>query len=342
MGSHEESISLGPWGGEGGESWNHEVEGKIKHIIITHGDVIDSISFKDDGEGSTWSQKFGGDGGHSTKIVLDYPDEYLVEISGHYGTFLWGRWETLVRSLTFQTNLCKYGPYGSQSGTHFSFPMKNGVITGFHGRAGKFLNSIGVYAKSRNSFLRSHLPSVKVRDCPATGENSDDNKVIDFAINEEGPREVGPWGGEGGCSWDDGVFSGIKQIFVWRDESVLHSIQIEYDHNGQSVLSPTHGGSEGELTHRIQLNFPEEYLMYITGFYGPVHDSPFLAITSLTFYTNKGKYGPLGDEIGIFFHFKNRKRQGRRTSWKEWQVSGRHWSPYGLQLNLSFLSFLAL
>ncbi|PIA42885.1 hypothetical protein AQUCO_02000380v1 [Aquilegia coerulea] len=42
--------------------------------------------------------------------------------------------------------------------------------------------------------------------------------------------------------------------------------------------------------------------MKVTGFYGPVEENGGLdALRSLSFYTNKGKYGPFGDEIGTYF-----------------------------------------
>ena len=43
-------------------------------------------------------------------------------------------------------------------------------------------------------------------------------------------------------------------------------------------------------------------MVRIAGFYGPVKGSDnFKALRSITFYTNKAKYGPFGDEIGHAF-----------------------------------------
>lgn len=63
-------------------------------------------------------------------------------------------------------------------------------------------------------------------------------------MKEPALGETGPWGGDGGRPWDDGVFSGIKQIYLTRKEAIC-SIQIEYDRNGQSVWSIKHGGDGG-------------------------------------------------------------------------------------------------
>lgn len=39
----------------------------------------------------------------------------------------------------------------------------------------------------------------------------------------------------------------------------------------------------------------------IMGFYGAVDGSSTEIVRSLSFYTNKGRYGPFGREIGMFF-----------------------------------------
>lgn len=54
-----------------------------------------------------------------------------------------------IGSLEISTNLAKYGPFASTSGSRgFEFSMKDGVIIGFHGHHGVYLNSIGVYFKT--------------------------------------------------------------------------------------------------------------------------------------------------------------------------------------------------
>lgn len=70
-------------------------------------------------------------------------------------------------------------------------------------------------------------------------------------VKEPTPSGPGPWGGQGGKPWDDGVYSGIKQIFVTRGNDAISSLQVEYDRNGQSVWSVKHGGNNGVFTHRV-------------------------------------------------------------------------------------------
>lgn len=76
------------------------------------------------------------------------------------------------------------------------------------------------------------------------------SQVACGVMKEPAPFGSGPWGGDGGRPWDDGVYSGIKQIFVTRAEAI-QAIQIEYDRNGQSVWSAKHGGNGGTHTHRV-------------------------------------------------------------------------------------------
>lgn len=68
-------------------------------------------------------------------------DEELKEISGTVGMF--GNL-TVVTSLAFKTTQNTYSGYGTYDGTDFSVPVTEGKISGFHGRFGDLLDSIGV------------------------------------------------------------------------------------------------------------------------------------------------------------------------------------------------------
>lgn len=50
---------------------------------------------------------------------------------------------TIVASLTIQTNLKRYGPFGEEEGTPFTSDEGSRVI-GFHGKAGYILGCLGV------------------------------------------------------------------------------------------------------------------------------------------------------------------------------------------------------
>lgn len=60
------------------------------------------------------------------------------------------------------------------------------------------------------------------------------------------------------------------------------------------------------VVHFLQIifDFPSEVLTHIVGSYGPLMYMGPSVIRSLTFYTNKGKYGPFGEEQGTSFATK--------------------------------------
>ncbi|KAM3749713.1 hypothetical protein ACB098_05G208100 [Castanea mollissima] len=269
----EEFLTVGLWGGEGGGRWSFVVvnlymvnNGGIIGMEIVHLNGIASITFKCGDEYGVLqhSRKFGGtgEGWKTDKISLNWPEEYLTSISGTVAD-LWQH--IMIRSLSFKTN----------KGTD----TEGGVIVGFHGRSGTLLDAIGAYVKipqKKGNTLKMALPV---------------------------PRGPGPWGGHGGMEWDDGVFPAICELHLYVGDSVIHAIRVSYQcKDRESVLSPKHGGEGSEPIDPIKLEVSKEFLIRIAGFYGPVERSDsFKALRSITFYTNKAKYGPYGDEIGQAF-----------------------------------------
>ncbi|KAK1582589.1 hypothetical protein Q3G72_016571 [Acer saccharum] len=144
------TVKLGPLGGgTGGGGWdfNPGPHSSITEIEIVHGVVVDSIYIKSVNRKtgrSEFSGKHGGNGGGSTLISITEPDEYITSISGTTRTF---NGHLVVESLTFNTNKTRYGPYGNTTGNGFGIPMENGEIVGFFGRAGDFIDAIGIYVK---------------------------------------------------------------------------------------------------------------------------------------------------------------------------------------------------
>ncbi|WMV48032.1 hypothetical protein MTR67_041417 [Solanum verrucosum] len=140
------AIGVERWGGSGGGHWNYRPKGVVKQIVVKHGLIIDSIMFKSIEENGVMESKtFGGSGGHlTTEINIDSPSEYLTGLSGTYG--LYGPY-LIIKSIKVHTNLSHHGPMGSviDTDTNFSFIMQGGVVVGFHGFSGLFLDAIGLY-----------------------------------------------------------------------------------------------------------------------------------------------------------------------------------------------------
>ncbi|XP_071742626.1 mannose/glucose-specific lectin-like [Rutidosis leptorrhynchoides] len=140
-------VLVGPWGSsEEGENWSFKGEGKISKIIITHGECIDSIGFvsHDEDGNALHSSRFGGFGGDYTEVNLDVDVEELKCISGTIG---WFDSRVVVTSLSFATDVNKFGPFGTENGTHFSLPISKATFAGFYGRASDYVHAIGVYLK---------------------------------------------------------------------------------------------------------------------------------------------------------------------------------------------------
>ena len=164
-------VTAGPWGGTCGARWDDGVNCSVRQLIITHGAVIDSVQIEYDSKGrSVWSEKHGGSGAggaRADKVKLDLPDEHLVSLSGFYGP-LSDSGATVVRSIAVESNRRRYGPFGTQIGTHFTFSMSGGKIVGFYGRAGTHLDSLGVYLKP---FVTVKTPSAQAHMAAVVGGN---------------------------------------------------------------------------------------------------------------------------------------------------------------------------
>ncbi|KAL4650067.1 hypothetical protein ACB092_01G060200 [Castanea dentata] len=305
--SVRQAVSYGPWGGNGGMLFDDGLYTGVREIHVTRSGGLVSIRVCYDLNGQAiWGDKNGGNGGlRLDKITFDYPREFLTNISGYHGSMIL-RGPTVVKSITFYTNKKKYGPFGDEQGVPFSSGSIDGIIVGFHGRKGWFVESIGVHVlegklslprPSYDVFNKTDIRISEVQGLAPCGPG-----VLPAGmVKEPAPYGPGPWGGDGGKPWDDGVFSGVKKIFLTRGEAI-YSIQFEYDRNGQSMWSVKHGANKEGTCHVVQFEYPQETLSCISGYYGSVAgDECKKAIKSLTFYTNRGRYGPYGEETGTYF-----------------------------------------
>nr|P83304.1 RecName: Full=Mannose/glucose-specific lectin [Parkia platycephala]1ZGR_A Chain A, Mannose/glucose-specific lectin [Parkia platycephala]1ZGR_B Chain B, Mannose/glucose-specific lectin [Parkia platycephala]1ZGS_A Chain A, Mannose/glucose-specific lectin [Parkia platycephala]1ZGS_B Chain B, Mannose/glucose-specific lectin [Parkia platycephala] len=262
------TISFGPWGGPAGDdAFNFKVGSWIKDIIIYADAAINSIAFKD-ANGHCYG-KFGGqdpnDIGVEKKVEIDGNLEHLKSISGTYGNY---KGFEVVTSLSFITNVTKHGPFGIASGTSFSIPIEGSLVTGFHGKSGYYLDSIGIYVKPRDV---------------------------------EGSISIGPWGGSGGDPWSYTANEGINQIIIYAGSNIK-SVAFK-DTSG--LDSATFGGVNPKDTgekNTVSINWPSEYLTSISGTYGQYKfKDVFTTITSLSFTTNLATYGPFGKASATSF-----------------------------------------
>ncbi|KNA14259.1 hypothetical protein SOVF_109120 isoform A [Spinacia oleracea] len=119
-------------------------------------------------------------------------------------------------------------------------------------------------------------------------------------MNLEG-KSFGPWGGQRGYRWDDGVYSGVRQVVISSSSVGIHCIQFEYDKNGHAIWSDKHGANSGTRTDQIKLDYPTQFLISISGYYGSITEGGSVIVRSLFLETNRKTYGPFGIEQGAPF-----------------------------------------
>lgn len=66
----------------------------------------------------------------------------------------------------------------------------------------------------------------------------------------EGVVTYGPWGGTGGYVFDDGHFTGIRQINLSRNVGIVW-IRVLYDLDGEAVWGYKHGGAGGFKSEKV-------------------------------------------------------------------------------------------
>ncbi|KAG8055212.1 hypothetical protein GUJ93_ZPchr0001g32479 [Zizania palustris] len=299
-------VRFGPWGGNGGTIFDDGIYTGVRQINLTRGLGISSMKVLYDRNGQAiWGDKRGVSGGaRPDKVVFDFPSEILTHVTGYFGsTMIMG--STVIKSLTFHTTKKSHGPFGDEHGTFFSSCLTEGRIVGFHGRGGWYIDSIGVHvlegkvlSHRADRALTDTSPS-RHSDLLAIAQRELGDEVTYGVVKEPIPVGPGPWGGEGGKPWDDGVYTGVKQIYIVRSD-FIGSIQIEYDRSGQSIWSTRHG-SGGQITHRIKLDYPNEVVTCVCGYYNTCVEEGPRVLRSITVVSSRGKYGPFGDEIGTYF-----------------------------------------
>lgn len=305
-------VSFGPWGADSGATFDDGIYTGVREIHITRSGGLVSIRVCYDQNGKVvWGDKNGGTGGLKfDKIVFDYPFELLTHISGYYESTIF-RGPTIVKSITFHTTKRSYGPFGDQQGFSFSSGT-NGIVVGFHGRKGYFVNSIGVHVLEGTTPLRQPYPDrygMSAMKNDPFDMSAVKNEVV-WAMPRAAIHDIGPWGGEGGQPWDDGVHTGVRKIHLTRSGEAICSIQIEYDRNGQPVWAAQHGAGNEACTHLIKFNYPHEVLTCISGYYDALFgDRRKMVVRALSFQTNRARYGPYGKEIGT--HFSSAKTEGK-------------------------------
>ncbi|CAH8358697.1 unnamed protein product [Eruca vesicaria subsp. sativa] len=203
-------------GGASGAVWDDGAHDNVKKVSVGQGqDGIAAVKF----EYRNGSQVVIG-AERGTPTLLGYEefelasDEYITIVEGTYDKILGSDGLTM---LTFKTNKNKtYGPYGLQGSTRFELKEEGHKITGFHGRAGDTITAIGVYL----------APVGTIPLTPATQTKKLEAK-----------------GGDGGTSWDDGAFDGVKKVSVGQSNDGIGAVKFVYNNGSSEIIGGEHGKS---------------------------------------------------------------------------------------------------
>lgn len=139
----------GPSGGVGGKVFSDgQKEGaRIIKVIVHSGAFIDSIQVVYGYKGKRGKvfilPRHGGEGGEKSELQFA-PDEYITMVAGQY--------DVCVNSLMIKTSKNRKKKWGMDGGkVDFIYNVPTGSkIIGFFGRAGEFLDSIGVIIQTED------------------------------------------------------------------------------------------------------------------------------------------------------------------------------------------------
>ncbi|KAJ9548255.1 hypothetical protein OSB04_020798 [Centaurea solstitialis] len=101
-----------------------------------------------------------------------------------------------------------------------------------------------------------------------------------------------PFAAEGSI-WDEGGNSEIVQILISYGASTINSIQFIYAESSGVRLSKVFGERIGFNFKVVSFDYLSEHLTSVSGKYKP-ESGGYYRLVSLTFCTNKRKYGPFG------------------------------------------------
>ncbi|KAI3792220.1 hypothetical protein L2E82_06093 [Cichorium intybus] len=113
-----------------------------------------------------------------------------------------------------------------------------------------------------------------------------------------------------GSIWDENRNTKVVQILISHGISAVHSIQFAHVVDEKVVSSEMHGNPNGSKFDIMTFDYPGEYLISIFAqHFGR-------GLSSITFGTNKRKYGPFGDTnfnyapATVTYNFKPRSSFG--------------------------------
>nr|VDC77338.1 unnamed protein product [Brassica rapa] len=264
-------------GGNGGNQWDdgseHDAVTKIQ--TAAGGSGIQYVQFDYVKNGQTETAPLRGIKGRAIAadpFVINHPEEHLVSVEGWYDS------SGIIQGIKFNSNKKSSDVIGYNDGTPFTLQVQDKKIIGFHGFAGDNLNSLGAYFAP----LIAAPPSVPPKKLEAKAK-----------------------GGEGGTSWDDGAFDGVRKVSVGQAQDGISAVKFVYNKGSSEIIGDEHGKSTLLGFEEFELDYPNEYITEVNGTFDRIFGSDSAVLTMLTFKTNKpATYGPFGLTAGEAFDLK--------------------------------------
>ncbi|KAF8108310.1 hypothetical protein N665_0111s0023 [Sinapis alba] len=269
LGSLTPSLSpiykLDAQGGTEGRVWDDGSFDAVKTLRIGQDDHrITYLELEYAKGGKSEKLHHGVKGGKSYELVLDFPVEYITSVEATYDKPNLFQ-HTVITSLTIQTSKGRTTSFGYTKGKKFVLEQKDCRLVGFHGKEGDAIDALGAY----------FAPLIPAKKLPSVG-------------------------GNGGVAWDDGVYDGVRKIYVGQGNDGVSFVRFEYTKGTDLVSGDDHGKATILGAEEFVLE-DGEYLTALVGYYDKIFGVDEPAIISLQFKTNRRESSPFGMEAGEKF-----------------------------------------
>ncbi|KAJ0259537.1 Jacalin-like lectin domain-containing protein [Hirschfeldia incana] len=168
-------------------------------------------------------------------LILDFPNEYIKSVEATYDKPKLFQ-STVITSLTFQISSGRTLFFGYKVGKKFVLEQKDRRLVGFHGKEGDAIDALGAYFAP----IQAPTPLIPTKKLPLVG-------------------------GNGGVKWDDGVFDGVRKIYIGQCYDVVSYVKFDYIKGTELVSGDEHGETLPGASELILED--DEYLLSLGGYY---------------------------------------------------------------------------
>lgn len=258
-------------GGTKGRVWDNGYYDGVKMMRVGEDNCrITYLEFEYEKGKEIETHHHGVKGETPSEFVLDCPEEYIISVEATYHKPSFFR-NTVITSLKFETSKGRASFFGYNVGTKFVLKQKNCRLVGFHGMDGDAIDALGAYF--------AKIPTLT----PLTQS-----------------KKLSSVGGNGGVIWDDGVYDGVRTIYVGQSNDCVSFVKFEYIKGTGLVSGEDHGKKTLLGVEELVLE-DGEYITVLEGCYNKIFRVEEPVIISLRFRTNKRQSVQFGMDSGEKF-----------------------------------------